>query len=137
MTSCKLTSVKSSINNLVEEDDVGVGIMEHTELGLGQWHGAEVLDPPDEQAGAVGLDDVTKVVFTPSRPRSWPLKVGCEAEAEQDQDCEDGGGHDYYEDALHRDHDTDQSCHSDVWSLEPDLELVTTLTLNCQHAPRE
>ena len=65
MASYKWTSVKSTVDNLVEEDDVGVGIMEHTELGLGKWHGAEVLDSPDEEAGAVRLDDVTKVVFTP------------------------------------------------------------------------
>ena len=41
------------------------------------------------------------------------------------------------EDALHGDHDPDHTRHSGVWSLKLDLELVTTLTLNCQHAPRE
>ena len=60
------TSVKSTVDNLVEEDDVGVGIVEYSVLGLGKRHGTEVLNPPDEEAGAVRLDDVTEVLVTPS-----------------------------------------------------------------------
>ena len=58
--------MKSTVDNLVEEDDVGVGIVKHSILGLGQRHGAEVLNPPDEEAGAVCLDDVTEVLVTSS-----------------------------------------------------------------------
>ena len=58
--------MKSTVDNLVEEDDVGVCIVEHAVLGLGQRHGAKVLDPPDEEAGAVRLDDVTKVLIASS-----------------------------------------------------------------------
>ena len=39
--------------------------LEHCVLGLGERHGAEVLYPPDEEAGAVSLDHLTKVLVTP------------------------------------------------------------------------
>ena len=62
----KVTSVKSTVDNLVEEDDVRVCIVEHAVLGLGQRHWAKVLNPPNEEAGAVRLDDVTKVLVASS-----------------------------------------------------------------------
>ena len=45
--------MKSTVDNLVEEDDVRVCIVEHAILGLGQRYGAKVLNPPDEEARAV------------------------------------------------------------------------------------
>ena len=62
----------ASVQQLAEQHDVGVRIVEGPVLGLRQGHGAEVLDPPDEEAGVVRGDHVGEVVVV-WRPRPGPL----------------------------------------------------------------
>ena len=72
LPTCLPTSVHASVQQLAEQHDVGVRIVEGPVLGLGQGHGAEVLDPPDEEAGVVRGDHVGEVVVVWG-PRPGPL----------------------------------------------------------------